>query len=125
MRLPFRLFAVRHQAWLATAKLHPFTGGNMAAEFRSTMEARVIERALKDESFRQQLVDDPHAALQQVLGVSLPGSVNIEVLEETPGTMYLVLPPAESGSRELSEQEVASVAGGGITWSSASNSCSC
>jgi hypothetical protein len=39
--------------------------------------------------------------------------------------MYLVLPPAETGSRELSEQEVASVAGGGITWSSASNSCSC
>ena len=97
----------------------------MAAEFRSTMEARVIERAVKDESFRQQLVDDPHGALQQVLGVSLPGSVNIEVLEETPGTMYLVLPPAETGSRELSEQEVASIAGGGITWSSASNSCSC
>ncbi|MDQ6744004.1 MAG: NHLP leader peptide family RiPP precursor [Candidatus Dormibacteraeota bacterium] len=89
------------------------------------MEARVIERAAKDEAFRQQLVDDPHGALQQALGVSLPGSVNIEVLEETPGTMYLVLPPAETGSRELSEQEVASVAGGGITWSSASNSCSC
>jgi hypothetical protein len=125
MRLPYRRFAVLRKAWLGTARLHPFTGGNMAAEFRSTMEARVIERAQKDEAFRQQLVDDPHGALQQALGVSLPGSVNIEVLEETPGTMYLVLPPVESGSRELSEQEVASVAGGGITWSSASNSCSC
>jgi hypothetical protein len=55
----------------------------MAAESRSTMEARLIERAAKDEAFRRQLVDDPHAALQQALGVSLPGSVNIEVLEET------------------------------------------
>jgi nitrile hydratase alpha subunit len=97
----------------------------MAADYRSQMEARVIERAIRDESFRQQLVEDPHTALQQVLGVSLPGSVSIEVLEETPGTMYLVLPPAEAGSRELSEQEVASVAGGGITWSSASNQRSC
>jgi hypothetical protein len=94
----------------------------MAADYRSQMEARVIERAIRDESFRRQLVEDPHTALQQVLGVSLPGSVKIEVLEETPGTMYLVLPPAEAGSRELSEQEVASVAGGGITWSSGQQS---
>lgn len=68
----------------------------MAAEVRKTTEARVIERAPKDEAFRQQLVDDPHGASQQELGVSLPGTVNIEVLEETPGTKYLVLPPAES-----------------------------
>lgn len=97
----------------------------MAADFRSDMEARVVERAIKDESFRRQLIADPHAALQQVLGVSLPGTVSIEVVEETPGTMYLVLPPADTGSRELSEEEVGAVAGGGITWSSSSNQCSC
>jgi hypothetical protein len=51
--------------------------------------------------------------------------VRIEVVEETPGTMYLVLPPAETGSRELSEEEVGAVAGGGITWSSSSNQCNC
>lgn len=97
----------------------------MAADFRSDMEARVVERAMKDESFRSQLIADPHAALQQVLGVSLPGTVRIEVVEETPGTMYLVLPPADTGPRELSEEEVGAVAGSGITWSSSSNQCSC
>jgi hypothetical protein len=101
------------------------SGEDMAADFRSDMEARVVERAMKDESFRSQLIADPHVALQQVLGVSLPGTVRIEVVEETPGTMYLVLPPAETGSRELSEEEVGAVAGGGITWSSSSNQCSC
>ena len=78
----------------------------MAADFRSDMEARVVERAMKDESFRRQLIADPHGALQQVLGVPLPETVSIEVVEETPGTMYLVLPPAENGSPELSEEEV-------------------
>jgi hypothetical protein len=89
------------------------------------MEARVVERAMKDESFRSQLIADPHGALQKVLGVSLPGTVRIEVVEETPGTMYLVLPPADTGSRELSEEEVGAVSGGGVTWSSSSNQCSC
>jgi hypothetical protein len=70
------------------------------------MEARVVERAMKDETFRRQLIADPHGALQQVLGVPLPETVSIEVVEETPGTMYLVLPPAENGSPELSEEEV-------------------
>jgi hypothetical protein len=97
----------------------------MAADFRSDMEARVVERAMKDESFRSQLIADPHGALQKVLGVSLPGTVRIEVVEETPGTMYLVLPPADTGSRELSEEEVGTVSGGGITWSSSSSQCSC
>jgi hypothetical protein len=123
LRLPVGRLRARLGGWPKVSQ--SLSGEDMAADYRSEMEARVIERALKDESFHRQLVADPRTALQQVLGVSLPGTVSIEVLEETPSTMYLVLPPAESGSRELSEDELGAVAGGGITWSSASNQCSC
>jgi hypothetical protein len=72
----------------------------MAGDFRSEVEARVVERALKDDSFRRQLVADPHTALEYVLGVSIPSTLSIEVLEETPSTMYLVLPAPDPGWRE-------------------------
>ena len=82
---------------------------------RAELERRLIERSLQDESFRQRLLADPHAALEEELGARLPDNIEIRAVEETADTIYLVLPsasPAGEGG-ELSDLELEAVAGGG------------
>ncbi len=82
---------------------------------RAEMERRIIEKCLKDASFRQRLLADPRAALEEELGTRLPDDVEVKAHEETAETIYLVLPPGRSGdvqADELSDQELETVAGG-------------
>ena len=41
------------------------------ASSRAEMERRLIQRSLEDEEFRQRLLDDPKAAVEQELGSAL------------------------------------------------------
>ena len=82
---------------------------------RAEMERRLVERSLQDEDFRQRLLEDPKAVVEQELGTRLPEGVRVRAVEETARTIYLVLPSAsplgvEGG--ELSDRELESVAGG-------------
>ena len=81
---------------------------------RAEMERRLINRSLKDESFRQRLLDDPKGSLEQELGSRLPESTEVRVVEESADTIYLVLPSASplGQGEELSDQELEEVAGG-------------
>lgn len=85
---------------------------------RTEMERRLIGRSLEDESFRQRLLDDPKAVVEQELGTRLPEAVRVVTVEETADTIYLVLPGAspagETGETgELSDRELEAVAGAG------------
>jgi hypothetical protein len=82
---------------------------------RAQMERRLIEKSLKDESFRQKLLSDPRAAVEEELGTRLPEEVRVVAVEETQDTIYLVLPSASSAGEtgELSDRELDSVAGAG------------
>ena len=82
---------------------------------RAEVQRSIVQRSLQDESFRQRLLEDPRATMEQELGVRLPAEVQVQAVEETAETIYLVLPstsPVGQGS-ELSEQELGAVAGGG------------
>ena len=84
------------------------------ASGRAEMERRIVQRSIEDEAFRQRLLADPQAALEEELGARLPKEVEVRAVEETADTIYLVLPnasPAGEGG-ELSDQELEAVAGG-------------
>lgn len=80
---------------------------------RKPLEAQVLERAAIDPQFREQLKADPRGTVSRDFGVQIPPDITVEVLEETPSRVYLVLPaaPVERG-QPLSGQELQSVSGG-------------
>ena len=84
------------------------------ASSRAEMERRLVQRSLEDDAFRQRLLEDPKAAVEQELGTRLPEDVRVVAVEETAETIYLVLPSAsplgEGG--ELADRELEAVAGG-------------
>ena len=79
------------------------------------MERRLIEKSLQDDAFRQRLLEDPKAAVEEELGTRLPEQVRVVAVEETADTIYLVLPFRSTDAQEASElsnQELETVAGG-------------
>jgi hypothetical protein len=81
---------------------------------RTEMERSIVQRSLEDDAFRQRLLADPKAAVEDELGTRLPEGVRVEAVEETADTIYLVLPSVSPAgdTGELSEQQLESVAGG-------------
>ena len=82
---------------------------------RADMERRLVQRSLQDDAFRQMLLEDPRAAVEEELGTLFPEEVRIVAVEETADTIYLVLPFSSTDVQEageLSDRELETVAGG-------------
>ncbi len=79
-------------------------------ETAKEMQARVVGKAAEDSDFRARLLSDPKGAIEQELGVTIPGSLSVEVHEESGAAAHLVLPPAS----KLSESDLQAVAGGAV-----------
>lgn len=89
------------------------TGQNQAWQ---SIETKIIAKALEDEAFRQELLNNPNAAKSEIekdLGQKLPEYFQLRVVQETENTGYIVLPVTISANRELSEEQLEAVAGGG------------
>lgn len=78
---------------------------------RQEIEQRLITKAWQDDDFKQLLVNNPRAAMKSE-GIEFPESFEIRAVEETPNTVYIVLPTKPSTSEELSEADLEAVAGG-------------
>lgn len=59
---------------------------------RHTIEGRVVRRAWADAAYRERLLDDPKAALAELLGVELPDRLEVKVVEERSDLLCIVLP---------------------------------
>ena len=64
---------------------------------------KVVARAWSDPAYKAQLLADPASALAE-MGLSPPEGVALEVYENTPERMHLILPAAPPGY-EFDERE--------------------
>lgn len=79
---------------------------------REEIEKKAITKAWTDESFKQDLLKKPHQALTQI-GVNIPDTIEIKVVEESAKALYLVLPVNPEGlAGELTDDSLEAVAGG-------------
>ena len=75
---------------------------------REDIERELLNRAESDDSFRALLLENPNDAVREALSLNVPSNVTLKVHEEDATSIHLVLP----ASSQLSEEELASIAGG-------------
>ena len=81
---------------------------------QNPIQEQIIAKAMKEETFRQELLSNPKATLERELGISIQEDLTIAVHENTPTTLHLVL-PAKGQMRELSDAELEQATGGQVT----------
>ncbi len=83
---------------------------------RQKGEADLILKSLFDDDYRKNLIDNPKAVLGKQYGKEIPEGIKVNIIEEKPGEITIVLPakPAKTtSSEELSDEALENVAGGG------------
>lgn len=89
--------------------------GSIEGMTRQALERELIVRAYKDAAFKQKLLSNPKATVGEILGTEVPEYFEIKVFEQPANALYLVVPAnidSNSGSAELTEEELEAVAGG-------------
>ncbi|MCL2393577.1 MAG: NHLP leader peptide family RiPP precursor [Acidimicrobiaceae bacterium] len=64
---------------------------------RHNIEQRIVQKAWAEPEYRDRLLADPKAALSEALGVELPERLRVEVVEEQPDLLCIVVPVDTSG----------------------------
>jgi hypothetical protein len=73
---------------------------------RRELEQRIIARARTDSAFKQELLRNPTETVFKELGIEhRPSGLKFQVVEETPETLYLVLPIGHDKISELASPE--------------------
>jgi hypothetical protein len=62
--------------------------------------------------YRAALLKNPKAVLEGQMGSKIPASVTVKAVEESPDTMYVVVPFVPKAGAELSDNALEAVAGG-------------
>ena len=75
----------------------------------------------KDEALKARFMADPKAVLAE-RGIDVPDGIDVNVVENTDNTVHITMPQAPAGAGELSDEELANVAGGACSWMNV-NSC--
>jgi hypothetical protein len=74
---------------------------------RREMEKKLIDRAWQDAAFQQELLSNPKATLEKE-GIKLPVNIEVKVFEETPTTLYLII-PINPNQKELPDAQLESI----------------
>ena len=75
---------------------------------QAEMQSKLITKAQTEPEFRSQLLADPKAAIEGLIGSQIPEAINIQVHEDNATSFHLVLPP----NGKLTEDELATVFAG-------------
>ncbi len=75
------------------------------------LQTRLIQRAATDASFRHELLTNSRQAIERELGTKLPADFEVQVIEEVPNKLCLVLPMKQEQG-ELPDAVLAGVTGG-------------
>ena len=78
------------------------------AQRADQMRQYLVDRAIEDADFRQQLLSDPKAVIADEFGVNLPENLTIVVHQNDANTFHLSLPAGP----ELSEEQLEMIAAG-------------
>jgi len=70
---------------------------------------KIIAKALKDESFKKQLIADPAGTLKAE-GIEIPEGISVKVVADSESVRHMVLPAVGRG--ELSEADLSHMAAG-------------
>ena len=74
----------------------------------------MIERSSRDPQFREGFPTNPRETVEREFGVTIPQNIEVKVVEKTPSSVYVVLPPTpEQAGQQLSDADPEAVAGGG------------
>jgi hypothetical protein len=85
-----------------------------STQVRRVLEGRLLTRAMEDPAFHKQLMTDPRAAFELEMGIPFPAAGKLQVIEESADTLLLVVPTATAPGGELSDAQLAAVAGGSL-----------
>jgi hypothetical protein len=76
-----------------------------------TSIADLIRRSSHDDALRAELLTDPKAVLERELGTTLPADLTVNAVEQS-ATEYTLVLPSKQTSGDLTDDELAGVAGG-------------
>ena len=73
--------------------------------------AQVFAACWKDEELKARFMADPKAVLAE-FDMDVPDGVDVKVVENSDNCVHITMPQAPAGAGELSDEELADVAGG-------------
>jgi len=99
----------------------------MTIQNRQDAEIQIVAHALKDESFKQQLLSSPDfatAEVEKLLGQKSQSGFKVQVLQETADTAYILLPYVPS-TEGMTDEQLDAVASGTVFSASGNISVPC
>jgi hypothetical protein len=78
----------------------------------NNLPQKILNKAIKDNAFRDNLKNNPKETIENELGVKLPSNLKVHVYERGPNEIHLSLPPVKN---ELTDEQLSGVSGAG--WS--------
>ena len=88
------------------------------AQWQETLRA-IFRRAATDETFRERCLNDPCGAVREISGAEPPAGIKFRFGEKPVETLF-ILPPLRKNGNELTERDLANVAGG-MAWPDCQN----
>ncbi len=84
----------------------------MADMTRGELNDLLAGFAAQNPKYKESLIKDPKGTIEKQLNNTLPGSLKVKVIEDSPDVMHIVLPHVPAEGEELSDADLEAVAGG-------------